>query len=145
MNAKNLRRAIRRASFDRALRVIGGVVAIAGFLLAFGAVGSSDLEMMPLKETTPLALLGVFLLAAGAYMARAFDFQQPTRVINTDPITVNTLLGALAYSPEHRSWIMVVDYVNDNNWFYVTCSESGVPTSAPDRARANISVYDWVK
>lgn len=140
---KNVRRAVRRINGDRVVRIAGGVVACVGFFLMLGAIGSADLNLTPLREVILYVLLGLSLFVGGAYTAQIFDFQQPVEGENV-PDTVEELLGAMAYNPKYRSWMMIVDYRCDTDWSFVLCTKHGNITSTPVRTTRHLLSYKWM-
>lgn len=140
---KNVRRAVRRINGDRVVRIAGGVVACIGFFILLGAIGSADLDLTPLREVVLYVLFGLSLFVGGAYTARIFDFQQPVDGENM-PDTVEELLGAIAYNPKYRSWMMIVDYRCDIDWSFVLCTKHGKVTSTPARTTRHLLSYKWM-
>ena len=131
-----------RVNTDAITRVLGGIVAFLGFIILLGSIGSAELELSPLKEIVLPALFGLSMFVGGVYVARLFDFQQPVRPEDM-PKTAEELVGAMAYNKRHRSWMMIVDYVDDRNWTYVLCNKQGKATATPVISYRDILGYEW--
>lgn len=139
---KNVRKAVRKVNWNTVSKVAGGVVAFVGFFIMLGGIGSADVNLVPLKESVLVTLLGLSMFVGGAVTAQVFDFQQSVDNENL-PNTVEGLLGAVAYNPSYKSLMMVVNYHDDYDWEFVLCSKSGRPSSTPITSNHCILDYRW--
>lgn len=136
---------IRLLNFKKAVKVMGVVVAIIGFMAIIGAVDVFASDVSRIREFALLSMAGLTLLVGGCYVMASPNIQCKYECKNQEtlPQTVNGLLGAMSYNKSYRSWMTIIDYVDSNDWTYVLCSRHGRPISTPVRTRMSISDYTW--
>lgn len=151
----------------KVLKKLGVIVAVLGFVIMIGYVGSLELGVGNDTTNTIMMVVGLGMFAMGTFAAHGFYFQVESdeaemlkkRRMNeyikmtqkTDRLTYPTMrqlaskyrVPVLAYDNINNTFIKLVEYKSPTDWKYVRCDPSGESTSAAHKSRYRFDEFDW--
>lgn len=130
---RRIHRFIRRLSKAKVGTFVGGLTSFFGFIIMEGAAGNSDLNIGTFKENTLMALLGLTFLFVGMAIVAIFD----------DSDYRESWIEAVGYDIKYNSYIEVVDFKSDRDWFFVLLNSEGRQVSKVIRTCRDINSILW--